>query len=223
MYVDMHLKYSLRGSRLLAAASLLIASTFASGAERVSTPASTPGDIDQWLSLREPGYMAPITISSDGKWLAVMMKGGVSEGSGDAAGAPMEVGTFDAVSADLAGSEVYIIERDTGKILHPFQQFTASYSPVWAPSGETLVLAVQDSPSRIPRLATWTPGDNSVHTFPGAKFCPDIGFTAPAWTPDGRNIVFPSPRRPRKAARAFRKQPFPTMMIPVYQAAERRR
>jgi len=187
----MPLKHPQRGLELLAAACLLIACTVSSGAESVSAPASTPVDIDQWLSLREPGYMAPITISADGKWLAVMMKGSVSEGSADAAGLPKEVGTFEAVSADLAGSEVFIVERATGKILHPFQKYAASYSPVWAPTGQTLLLAVQDSPTRLPRLATWSPGDNAMHVFHDAPFCPDIGFTAPAWTPDGRKIVFP--------------------------------
>jgi dipeptidyl aminopeptidase/acylaminoacyl peptidase len=186
----MPLELPQRGLELISAALLLIASTISSGAESVSAPASTPGDIDQWLSLREPGYMAPITISADGKWLAVMMKGAVSEGSVDTAGLPKEVGTFEAVSADLAGSEVFIIERATGQILHPFQKYAASFSPVWAPSGETLLLAVQDSPSRLPRLATWSPGDNATHVFTAATYQPDIGFTGPAWTPDGRNIVF---------------------------------
>lgn len=183
-------KHSRRGLRLLAAASFLIASSFASGAESASAPASTPGDLEQWLSLREPGYMAPITISADGKWLAVMMKGGVSEGSAPA-GLPTEVGVFEAAQAELAGSEVFIIERATGKILQPFQKYCASYSPVWSPSGGTLLLAVQDSPTRVPRLATWSPGDNATHVFSDATFQPDIGFTAPTWTPDGRRIVFP--------------------------------
>lgn len=135
--------------------------------------------------------MAPITVSADGKWLAIMMAGVVREGGAKSSSLPKEAGIFEAVSEDLAGAEVFIVERETGTVTRPFQQFAASFSPAWAPAGATLALAVQDSITRLPRVATWTPDGGGPHIFSDAPFRPTIGFTAPTWTPDGKRLVFP--------------------------------
>ncbi|CAN5519637.1 S9 family peptidase [soil metagenome] len=170
---------------------VVVVSLFACG--RVSlaaAPAAVPFDIEQWMQKKEPAYMARIAVSADGKWLAVAMTGLVTEGSANAAALPQEGGMFEVASEDLAGSEVWIIERQTGKVTRPFQKFAGSFSPVWAPVGAKLSLAVQDSPTRYARIAIWSPGDAEPRIFADAKFHPAIGFSSPTWTPDGRRIVF---------------------------------
>ena len=166
-----------------------------------ATPATGPGgapfDLEQWLGRREPAYMVPLTVSADGKWLAVTMCGLVREGATNAVSQPKEAGMFEAASEDLAGSEVFIVERETGQVTRPFHLFAASYSPVWSPSGRKLALAIQDSPTRLPRIAIWSPDDATPRIFVEAPFRPAIGFTAPTWTPDGNRLVFPLFNVPR--------------------------
>ena len=155
-----------------------------------------PFDIEAWLAKKEPAYMAPIVLSADGKWLAIMMTGVVTEGSADAVALPKEGTAFKTVSEDLAGSEVWIVERATEKVTRPFQKFAGSFCPAWSPTDNKLSLAVQDSPVRYSRVATWSPGDAAPHVFADTRFRASIGFAAPTWTPDGKRIVFPLVQMP---------------------------
>ena len=127
-------------------------------------------DIDLWLARKEQAYMTPITISADGKWLAVLMKGVNSEGPTSDNTATREGAMFETASEDLAGSEVFVVERETGKVTRPFQKYSGSYSPVWSPTETKLSLAIQDSPFRFPRLAVWSPGANEPKIFAAAAF-----------------------------------------------------
>lgn len=114
-------------------------------------------DIEQWLQMKEPAPRVPISLSADGKWLAIMMTGRVREGFPLKASLPIEGTTLETVSDEVIGSEIWIVDRATGEILRPFEAFVGSYGHVWSPTGATLAVETQDAPTRYPRVAMWSP------------------------------------------------------------------
>ncbi len=157
---------------------------------RAASPAAVPFDSEKWLEKKSPAYMVPITVSADGKWLAVTMGGLVTEGASNTPSLPREGGMFATASEDLAGAEVWVVERETGRMTRPFRGFAASYSAAWSPAGAKLSLAVQDSPTRFPRVAVWSPDTSEPRVFANAPYHPSIGYSAPSWTSDGTRLVF---------------------------------
>lgn len=153
---------------------------------------AVPFEIERWFQKKNPAVRVPISLSADGKWLAIAMHGLATEGSMNANPLPKEGDASETVSEEASGSEIWIVERETGEITRPFKNFVGSYGPVWSPAGAMLAFEVQDSPTRYPRVAAWSPEENLPRIYEEAacRCLRVIGFNAPCWTPDGKCLVF---------------------------------
>ncbi len=151
--------------------------------------------IEKCLDLKSPGDRAPLAVSPDGKWVAVTIHGLLSSENSTRSTEPPEGEIFDFASDWMLGSEVLIVECDSGKIVRPFRKFVSSSMPVWQPGGSELAVALQSSSRKFHRIALWTPGQDAPKLFPDAVVYPFIGFCSPVWTPDGKRVVFLQPFR----------------------------
>ncbi len=147
-------------------------------------------NIEQWWQRRQPSDRAPIAVSADGKWLAITLHGILREGRMSGAALARAGGVFEVCGEALAGSEVLLVERATGKITRPFAKFAASFLPVWQPDEPRLLVALQEAVTRFPQLAVWSPGEETPRVFADATIVPMVGFATPCWLPDGRQVVF---------------------------------
>jgi dipeptidyl aminopeptidase/acylaminoacyl peptidase len=202
----------LRGTGAVLALSLLDAIQERGGA--------APFDSEQDLARRWPDRRAPLALSPDGRTLAVV----VAELAREApAGVPREASPVRAVSDELAGAEVVLVDVATGALERPFRAHASSTYPAWSPDGAALAVAVQDARTRYPRQAVWKPG-GPLHVFADVPVVARVGWELPRWTPDGRRLVVKrvdpaavSPAPPPLVERLTSDEPDPTseLMQPV--------
>jgi len=139
--------------------------------------------IDHLLSLHRVTDRVPLHLSPDGRWLTVSVRKGKKSPPG-----PLRSGfRADGVNLFAVGSDVLVINTQTGEVRRPFPQGSTSWGAQWAPDGDRLAACLQHEGMAC--LAVWHLGTGQWQEFPQAPVRCGFGFEVPRWTSDGRAIV----------------------------------
>lgn len=160
------------------------------------TTQTVPYNDEAYLHKRALAARSSLSLSPDGQWGAIVVKGFASGQT-----VPSEHDEAEplvALAEEMVGSEVVIVNMLTGQMQRPFRSFDASCLPVWSPEGKWLALLTQSGRRRYSRLTLWSIGCEAPYIFEKARVTPRIHFEMMRWTSDSRKIVFPMVAMPER-------------------------
>src|SRR5688572_9797587 len=131
------------------------------------TTHAVPYDDEAYLHKRSLAARSSLSLSPDGQWVAVVVQGLTS---GQTATTERdEAEPLVAVSGEMTGSEVVVVNTQTGQMQRPFSVFYSSCWLAWSPDGKWLALLAQAGEQRYPRLALWSLGEAAPRIFEAAQ------------------------------------------------------
>ncbi len=143
-------------------------------AERL-TPAAVPLPVDVALNIHTFADRVPMSLSSDGRWIAYTL---IDNGR-------MQPATASGFPPRMSGADVWVTDVATGESVNVTRGYQASYSPAWSPDGRQL--AFYSDRDGAPRVWLWTPADARLRRV--ADVIVWNVAQPPTWTPDGRRII----------------------------------
>jgi hypothetical protein len=159
------------------------------------TMQTVPYNDEAYLHRRVLAARSSLSLSPDGQWGAIVVKGLASVPTVPSAQGEAEL--LVALAEEMVGSEVVIVNMLTGQMQRPFRSFDASCLPVWSPDGKRLALLTQSGRRRYSHFTLWSIGSEEPCIFEKARVTPEIHFEMMRWTSDSRKIVFPLAPEPK--------------------------
>jgi hypothetical protein len=93
---------------------------------------AAPYNDELYLHKRSLAVRSSLSLSPDGRLAAVTIQGLASDVENSK---PVEAKWLDAISEEIVGSEVLVVNLESGEITRPFQTFCTSFLPAWSPDG----------------------------------------------------------------------------------------
>lgn len=136
----------------------------------------TLGDL---FSIHYPTHGIPMSISSNGIWLATTIQGQFDEKSDD------WVFTEQGVATMYLGSKVLLINTETGDTVEPFPG--TSWAPRWSPDGTSVAAFVQDGGHAC--LGIYDFPSRKYRSFPHVHVRPYVPFESVHWLSDNKRLL----------------------------------
>lgn len=174
-----------RASRLVVASGLLLAELLCVNSTSAAEPRRTPDKVlEVFLSLREAAYSTPMSISPDGRTLAITLQGSHDHFARDQ---NPHLPQLPYVEEGLLGAEVILVDTASGEMLRPFPEGSMSWTPTWSPDGAMLAAYVAVDGASC--LGIWDAKQHRARLLDKVTVLGYSGFQVPRWTPDSRRIV----------------------------------
>jgi len=175
---------TMKGTRRALAASFVIPILAAGALIFGQTKTEAPG-LKDILDINVSADRQPLALSSDGKWVAVAMFRPSRAASSADAGASYFSRT--GVSETTPGSEIWLVNTETGETKNLTLEQGSSWGPAWSPDGR--MLAFYSNRDGLARLWVWNRETQTLRRLSEAVVRPYFGFEIPQWSPDGRQIL----------------------------------
>jgi dipeptidyl aminopeptidase/acylaminoacyl peptidase len=137
------------------------------------------------MDMKRPTYRMPFSLSADGQLLAFSV---TTLGRGESRlGFDEEFDEWGVPVEGVAGSQLVVVDTESGETLHPFAEARTSWGGQWSPDGSQLVACVQQEGMAC--LGVWERASGESTLFPHAQVHTYYSFEVPCWTPDGQGLV----------------------------------
>ena len=140
--------------------------------------------IEAILSIERLTPSDPIAVSPDGTHLAVAVQSYTRKRVGAGEGSYLPTG----LSGPYEGSEMWIINVQSGDSRNLTPNWGTSYRPAWSPDGTQL--AFYSDKHQIAQVWVWEVGDTEPRLANDVRVQPFLSMAQPPlWTPDGTRII----------------------------------
>lgn len=154
------------------------------GSRGVEAQQVKPLSVADAVATRTFAYFAPISLSSDGAWVAYTIINPLKRRThADDAIEYLRSGT----PRLMEGAELWIANTKTGEARDLTGAVGASWDGVWSPDGTHL--AFFSDRDGLERLWVWDKGTGTVRRVSPVIAHPFLGYQAPQWTPDGTALL----------------------------------
>lgn len=141
--------------------------------------------VDHLLNMNE--LCSAPDISPDGQWLSLSIKpitrGDTTLFSGEGY-APY---TMHGVPTTTVGSQIVLVNTQTGEMLHPFPENMTSWGGQWSSDGTQLAACVQQDGMAC--LGIWQKENQEYILWKDVAIDAMYDFEVPKWTPDSKRVV----------------------------------
>lgn len=162
-----------------------IAIIFAANNFIVGQTKTEPLALKDILDINVTANLQPLALSPDGKMVAVaMVKPSRAASSVDASARYF---TRAGVSETTLGSDVWLVNAETGETKNLTLSQGNSWGASWSPDGR--FLAFYSDRDGLARLWVWNRERQTLRRLSEAVVRPYFGFEIPRWSPDGRQIL----------------------------------
>ncbi len=172
-----------RTRRILATMPIII--ILATGGFILGQTKTEPPGLKDVLDINVSANRQPLALSSDGKLAAVAMVRPNRTASSADAGASYFSRT--GVSENTLGSDIWLVNTETGETKNLTLEQGHFWSPSWSPDGR--LLAFYSDRDGLARLWVWNRERQTLRRLSEAVVRPYFGFEIPQWSPDGRQIL----------------------------------
>src|SRR6185436_7556236 len=149
------------------------------------TKRSAPLPLDVVVAQRGHNSRSPINFSPDGEWIAHTIQG-IDRVPRDGGSRRYSATGFPFAEGD-ARMEATLSNVQTGEVVRLGAAGSASWAPVWSPSGERV--AFYGDEGGAAGIWVWDRATRRASKVPNLVARPFFGFETPKWTPDSARLV----------------------------------